>query len=268
MGPLLLHLPIAAVTEPPLPISLTAVFLGGLSGAIFAVRRKFAVTGVLAIAIATGLGGGIIRDMLLDRIPVALTDPTYLPLVVAAAFLGFFFASLVHRGKLLLDILDPIWMGLFAVIGAQMTLNAGMSSFAAVLVGCISGFGGAVLRDVLAGETPQLVLPGPINYLAAILGAIIYVGMVEWAHLDKTLAEWVTIAIVFALRMVALKYGIRAPEPMDVPKHLRRRVSGQRRTARPGMRVYRAGPAGATPTGGPRSSDPMVPPPPKDPGGA
>ena len=160
---------VGAVIAPPLAISLMAVFLGGLSGAIFAVQRKFAVTGVLAIAIATGLGGGIIRDLLLGSMPVALTDPSYLPLVVVAAFIGFFFASLVHRGELFLNILDPIWMGLFAVIGAQQTLNAGLGSFAAILVGCISAFGGAVLRDLLSGETPQLVLPGPINYLAAIL---------------------------------------------------------------------------------------------------
>ena len=166
-----------------------AVFLGGLSGAIFAVQRKFAITGVLAIAIATGLGGGIIRDLLLGRIPVALTDPTYLPLVVVAAFIGFFFASLVHRGRLLLDILDPIWMGLFAVIGAQQTLNAldqsgqASSSFAAILVGF-------------------------------------------------------AIAIVFGLRMIALKYGIRAPEPVDVSRRLKKSVLGGRRVRRrPGMRV-------------------------------
>ena len=150
---------VGAVTAPPLAISLTAVFLGGLSGAIFSVQRKFAVTGVLAIAIATGLGGGIIRDLLLGHTPVALTDPTYLPLVVGAAFVGFFFASLVHRGQLVMDILDPIWMGLFAVIGAQQTLNAGLSSFAAVLVGCISGFGGAVLRDILAGRRRSSSFP-------------------------------------------------------------------------------------------------------------
>jgi uncharacterized membrane protein YeiH len=244
-------LPVGAVTAPPLAISLTAVFLGGLSGAIFAVQRKFAITGVLAIAVATGLGGGIIRDLMLGRIPVALTDPTYLPLVVGAALIGFFFAPLVHRGRLLLDILDPIWMGLFAVIGAQQTLNVldqpheASSSFAAILVGCISAFGGAVLRDLLAGETPQLVLPGPINYLAAILGAVIYVGMVEWAGIDKIVSEWVSIAIVFALRMIALKYGIRAPEPMDVPRHLTKRMlGGRRRRRRPGMRVYRTSPAG------------------------
>lgn len=270
MGPLSTF-PVGAVTAPPLAISLTAVFLGGLSGAIFAVQRKFAITGVLAIAIATGLGGGIIRDLLLGRVPVALTDPTYLPAVVAAALAGFFFASLVHRGRLLIDILDPIWMGLFAVIGAQQTLNtltgpdtqAYTTSLAAILVGCISAFGGAVLRDWLAGDTPQLVLPGPINYLAALLGAVIYVGMVEWAGIDKVISEWVAIAIVFGLRMLALKYGIRAPEPVDVPRHLKRRVlAGRRRKRRPGMSVYRSSAAGHTmpgrrgPTGRPGSAPP------------
>ena len=262
MSPLPLSL-VGAVTAPPLAISLMAVFLGGLSGAIFAVQRKFAVTGVLAIAIATGLGGGIIRDLLLGRIPVALTDPSYLPLVVGAAFVGFFFASLVHRGELFLNILDPIWMGLFAVIGAQQTLNADLGSFAAILVGCISAFGGAVLRDLLAGETPQLVLPGPINYLAAILGAIIYVGMVEWLGADKVVSEWVAIAIVFALRMLALKYGIKAPEPVDVPHHVRRTVLGNRRGRRRGMRVYRSGDPGHARPGrrGPASRPGGTPPP-------
>lgn len=251
-------LPVGAVTAPPLAISLTAVFLGGLSGAIFAVQRKFAVTGVLAIAISTGLGGGIIRDLLLGRTPVALTDPWYLPLVTAAALIGFFFASIVHRGRLFLDILDPVWMGLFAVIGAQQTLNAGLGNFAAILVGCISAFGGAVVRDLLAGETPQLVLPGPINYLAAILGAIIYVGMAGWVGVDKVVSEWVAIAIVFGLRMLALKYGIRAPEPVDVPRRLRRSVLVGRRR-RPGMRVYRTAAARTAPSGGAAPSGPTAP---------
>jgi uncharacterized membrane protein YeiH len=246
---------VGAVTAPPLAISLTAVFLGGLSGAIFAVQRKFAITGVLAIAIATGLGGGIIRDLMLGRVPVALTDPSYLPLVIVAAFIGFFFASLVHRGRLLLDILDPIWMALFAVIGAQQTLNADLggsgesAAFAAILIGCVSAFGGAVLRDLLAGETPQLVLPGPINYLAAIVGAVLYVAMVEWFGADKVVSEWVAIAVVFGLRMLALKFGVRAPEPVDVPRHLRRRVLTSRRGGRRDMRLYRSRSSGAEPPG-------------------
>ena len=162
-------------------------------------------------------------------------------------------------------------MGLFAVIGAQQTLNAapGRPSAASppILVGCISAFGGAVMRDLLAGETPQLVLPGPINYLAAILGAVIYVGMVEWAGIDHVVSEWVAIAIVFGLRMIALKYGIKAPEPVDVPHHLTKRVlGGRRRARRPGVRVYHADLTGRRAPGRPGPSTPpeAVPPPPPE----
>jgi len=206
----------AAVVAPPIYVDLTAVFLAGLTGAVFAVRRRFAISGVLAIAIVTGLGGGMLRDVLLNTSPVALTNPRYLPTVVAAAVVGFFFASAVHRWRAMLDVLDPIWMGLFAVIGAQTALNMGRTAFAAILVGCVTAFGGGVLRDVLAGETPQLVLPGPINYFAAIIGSCLYVGLVSWSPVSETWAEIITIAVVFAVRMIALRFGLRTPEPVDV----------------------------------------------------
>lgn len=211
------------VVQPPLYVDLTAVFLAGLTGAIFAVQRRFAITGVLAIAIVTGLGGGLLRDVLLSAPPVALTNPRYLPLVVASAGVGFFFASLVHRWQLMLDILDPVWMGLFAVVGAQMALDFDYSIWAAILVGCVSGFGGGVLRDLLAGETPQLVLPGPINYTAAIIGSVMYVGLVSWLSVQQAVAEWLTVAAVFSLRMIALRFGVRAPEPVDLPEYLSQR---------------------------------------------
>ena len=168
----------------------------------------------------------MVRDVLLNLEPVALTNPKYLPTVLAAAIIGFFFASLVHRWQLMLDILDPIWMGLFAVIGAQKALNADYTSWAAILVGCVTAFGGAVIRDLLAGETPQLVLPGPVNYLAAITGSVLYVAMVVWIGVDKEVSEWTTIAVVFGLRMLALRYGIRAPEPVDLPGRIA--VGGRR----------------------------------------
>ena len=166
-----LPLLIGGVTEPPLYIGLTATFLGALSGSIFSGERKFPITGVLAIAISVGLGGGIIRDMLLGVVPVAFTSVWYLPTAIAAAFLGFFFGSLVKLGNILILVLDPIWMALFAVIGAQKALNADLSPFAAMFIGCVTAFGGGVLRDLLSHEKPELVKPGPINYAAAMLGS-------------------------------------------------------------------------------------------------
>jgi uncharacterized membrane protein YeiH len=215
-----LPLLIGGVTEPPLYISLTATILGALSGAIFSAERKFPITGVLAIAIAVGLGGGIIRDVLLGLVPVAFTDVAYLPSAVGAAFVGFFFASLIKRANLVILLLDPIWMALFAVIGAQKTLNAGLSPFAAMLIGCVTAFGGGVMRDVLSHEEPELVKPGPINYAAAMLGSILYVLLVYYAHLPKVGSEWITIVFVFGLRMLALKFGIKAPQPVDLAAKL------------------------------------------------
>ncbi len=211
------------VVQPPLAIDLTAVFLAGLTGAVFAVQRGFAISGVFAIAIVTGLGGGILRDVMLSTVPVALTNPRYLPTVFAAAAVGFFFASLVHRWRLMLDILDPIWMGLFAVIGAQMAIDSSQTAFAAILIGCVTAFGGGVLRDLLAGDTPQLVLPGPINYFAAIIGSVLYVALVSWFAVPAGWAEVATIAVVFGLRMLALRFGLRAPEPVDLPHALVKR---------------------------------------------
>ncbi len=210
----------AAVVQPPLAIDLTAVFLAGLTGAVFAVRRRFAISGVFAVAVVTGLGGGILRDVMLNTVPVALTNPRYLPTVFAAAVVGFFFASLVHRWRLMLDVLDPIWMGLFAVIGAQMACDSGQTAFGAILIGCVTAFGGGVLRDLLAGDTPQLVLPGPINYFAAIIGSVLYVTLVSWLPISAAWAEVATIAVVFGLRMLALRFGLRAPEPIDLPNAL------------------------------------------------
>jgi uncharacterized membrane protein YeiH len=224
----------AAVVEPPVYVDLTAVFLAGLTGAVFAVKHKFAISGVLAIAVVAGLGGGLLRDLLLNNIPVALTNPRYLPTVIAAAAVGFFFASLIRRWELMLDILDPIWMGLFAVIGAQMALNSDLSAWAAILTGCVTAFGGGILRDVLAGETPQLVLPGPINYFAAIIGSVLYVSLVTWFSVPASVAEWSTVAAVFGLRMVALRYGLRTPEPVDLPRTLVKGGKAIMRHPRPG----------------------------------
>lgn len=244
----------AAVAQPPVYVDLTAVFLAGLTGAVFAVKRKFAVSGVLAIAVVAGLGGGILRDLLLNKVPVALTNPRYLPTVVAAAAIGFFFASLVRRWELMLDVLDPIWMGLFAVIGAQMALDTGLSSWAAILTGCVTAFGGGILRDVLAGETPQLVLPGPVNYFAAIVGSVLYVALVTRLSVPASVAEWSTIVVVFGLRMVALRFGLRTPEPLDLPHSL---VKGGKRilSRSPGRETGREGGESAPHSAGDRGRD-------------
>lgn len=207
--------------QPPLSVELAGVFLGGLSGSLFAVQRRFPVTGELALGISTALGGGILRDILLARTPAALVSPWYLSTAITAALVGFAFGSVaVGRLELALDLLDPLWMGLFAVLGSESALAAGTTTTGAILVGCVAAVGGGVLRDVLAGEVPQLVRPGPINYLAGIAGSVLYTVIVTSTSADRSRTAWATIAVVVCLRLVALRYGVRAPGPPDLSRRL------------------------------------------------
>ncbi len=219
----------------PLYLDLTAVFLGGLAGSLHAVRRGFAVTGVVALAVAGGLGGGILRDLLLQNgPPVALTRPAYLPTVVAAAMIGFFFGSLVSRFNKPILLMDAVWLGLYAVVGAEKALAVGLSGFSAILVGVVTAAGGSVLMHLLAGETPELVLPGPIGHFGAIIGAVVYVSMAKWLGVPALIGMLVTVALVFAIRVAALRFGIQAPTPVDLPQTISRVAAKPRRKKRGG----------------------------------
>ena len=101
------------VENQPAIIELATVLVGGLSGAAFAVNRKFVASGVVVLAISTGLGGGMIRDIFFAVIPAALTDPQYLMTALVAAVLGYFFTHAVHSLQWWLMVLDAVGLGLF-----------------------------------------------------------------------------------------------------------------------------------------------------------
>jgi uncharacterized membrane protein YeiH len=221
------------IVKLPLYLDLAAVFLGGLSGSLHAVRRGFAVTGLVALAIAAGLGGGILRDILLQNgPPVALTDPWYLPTVLVAAGIGFFFGSVVNRFTKPLILMDAVWLGLYAVVGAQKALGLGFSGFSAILVGAITATGGSVLMDVLAGDQPELVRPGPIGHFGAVIGAVLYVVMHKWLDVASLVSMIVTVVVVFAVRVAALRFGIQVPTALDLPRTINRVKTRSRSTAR------------------------------------
>jgi uncharacterized membrane protein YeiH len=207
----------------PLYLDLAAVFLGGLSGSLHAVRRGFSVTGLVALAIAAGLGGGILRDLLLQvGPPVALTQPWYLPTVLVAAGIGFFFGSLAKRFRKPIIVMDAVWLGLYAVVGAQKALAHGFSGFSAILLGAVTAVGGSILMDLLAGEQPELVQPGPIGHFGAVIGSVIYVAMAHWLDVPGLVAMIATVVLVFVIRVAALRFGIQVPTALDIPQTITR----------------------------------------------
>lgn len=214
---------LASVVDPPLGVELAAVVAGALAGAVYASRKGFDVVGVLAIALVSGLGGGILRDVLLGTTPYALRDATYLYTVVCASVVGFFFASAVRRVDRALLVLDALSLGFFTAIGAQLGMSAGLPLISAVFLGVVTGVGGGLLRDLLTDSVPEILQRGHPYGSLALLGAATYVGLVRYTDIKKTTAQLVCVGIVAIIRIVAVWRGWETPGAVDLtPRKIRK----------------------------------------------
>jgi uncharacterized membrane protein YeiH len=216
----------------PASVDLAAVVIGALTGGLLAARERFAVSGVLLLAVSGGLGGGLIRDVLLgDLPPVALTNETYLPTVSIAAAVTFFFSGWLSRLTGLLVVLDAVTLGFFTVIGAQKAQLLGLPSASVVFIGTATAIGGAVIRDVLLAQRADIVQPGPYNAVAALIGATALTVLAGPLGLDPLPVAAAVIALVAALRVLSVWRGWEAPVAVDLPARTRTRL-GRTRTRR------------------------------------
>jgi uncharacterized membrane protein YeiH len=190
-------------------LDLFGVAVFAVSGALVAGRRGMDVFGVLVVSAVTAIGGGTIRDVLLDRHPVFwIGDPTYLAVIVLAAGAVIAYARLfpVPEGSLL--IADAFGLAVFTAIGARAAEEAGVSAPIVVLMGVVTGAVGGVVRDLLCGRVP-LILRTDLYASASLGGALTYV-LLGAANLDG-LALSAAVAAVFAIRLAAIRYGLRLP---------------------------------------------------------
>ncbi len=214
----------AVVVNPPPWIELPAIIAGALAGALFAQRRGLDAIGILALAMVNGLGGGMLRDVLLARVPVALEEPRYLGAVVVASLVGAFFAEAANRMRHSIVAVDAVALGLFSVIGAQSALNADLPLPAAIALGTITGIGGGVLRDILVGDVPPRMLRRGAPYASAsLLGSSLYVGLVVGLDVKRFPAQIATVGLVCVIRGLSVWRGWETPGTSDfTPSFLRR----------------------------------------------
>jgi uncharacterized membrane protein YeiH len=218
------------IVNVPLGVDLAAVALGGLSGAVVAVRQRFDLGGVLVLAIVTGLGGGIIRDTLLQGgTPVALTSPWLLPTAIAAGCVVFLFSGSVvmHAAQMgtAYTVLDASFLAVYAGVGTAKGLEAGLPAVTCVLLGVATGTGGGLLRDVVVNSQPDLLRPGTLLVSAAAIGCALEVLMVRQVGLSSS-AGYVAIVVIMSLRLVSVWQEWESPKPTDVLRTARRRSKG------------------------------------------
>ena len=234
----ILAVDVATVGGLPIPrvVDLAAIVVGALTGGLLAAREGFALSGVLLLAVSGGLGGGLIRDVLLAQgTPVALTSEAYLPTVAVTATLTFFFSGWLSRLTGLLVVLDAVTLGFFTVVGAQKAELAGLPSASVVFIGTLTAVGGAVIRDVLLAQRADIVQPGPYNAVAALLGAMALTVLAGPLGLPPLPVAAVVIVLVSGLRMLSVWRGWEAPVAVDLPQRARTRLArtGRRRRSRP-----------------------------------
>lgn len=184
-----------------------AVF--AISGALAAGRKSLDLVGVVVIATVTAIGGGTLRDLLLDRRPFWIGDPAYLYVIIAAALLTVVWSRRWRPPERGLAVADALGLALFTISGARIAEGAHLPAIVVVIMGTMTGVAGGVLRDVLTAEIPLIMRRGRIYATAAMFGAAVY--LVLQAVLDRTTASLVGMACIAALRFAAILWDLTIP---------------------------------------------------------
>lgn len=190
-------------------LDLFGVFVFALSGAMAADRRRMDLFGFVVIALLPALGGGTLRDVIIDAPVFWLTDPTYLLMSLAAAVLTFVAANAIQRAGQWLVWADAVGLSLFCVLGAAKTLALGLGPVNAMVMGVMSAVVGGIIRDVVCNEVP-LILRRDVYATAAFAGAAAYVALLH-AGLPDAAAVWIGAAVCFAVRAAALVWDLSLP---------------------------------------------------------
>ncbi|MGD1866428.1 MAG: trimeric intracellular cation channel family protein [Phormidesmis sp.] len=186
-----------------------AVF--AISGALAAGHKQLDLLGVVVIAVVTAIGGGTLRDILLDRHPVFwIEDPTYLVVILAAALLTVLYTKAFKPpGKSLL-IADALGLALFAISGAQVAEQADLAAIIIILMGTMTGTAGGVIRDVVLADIPVILRRGRIYATAAIVGIVVYL-LLQQVGVPSAIAAPIGMIVVASLRLAAIVWGVMLP---------------------------------------------------------
>jgi uncharacterized membrane protein YeiH len=202
---------------PDLPLEpvleLVGVFVGGLSGALAAIRKQFDIFGILVLAWAAGLGGGLMRDVLIGAFPpVGIGRWEFIVTACLAGVTMYFFHPRLERARRMIAVLDAGALALFTVVGTVKGLSLGAGPTAAVCVGVITGVGGGVLRDLLTGEVPVVLHHRQLYAVPAVIGASFTVALWSTSSLS-TLTVGLAVSLVLGLRLVAMRFHLNVPGP-------------------------------------------------------
>ena len=192
-------------------LDLLGIGVFAVSGALAAGRKRLDLLGVFVLAAVTAIGGGTVRDLLLDRHPIFwLADAAYLGVIVAAVAVTFAYVQWRRPPLASLLVADALGLALFSIAGAQLAQNAGLPAVSVVLLGTMTGVGGGVIRDVLSAEIPFVLRRGNLYASTVILGIAGYL-VLESIGVARQPASLIGMGIIAASRFAAIRWELQLP---------------------------------------------------------
>lgn len=191
-------------------VGMAAIAVNALTAVIEAERKAFDLLGAIIIAMACALGGGTLRDLLLDRSVFWIKDATYLATAIAFGIMSFVILKRRKMSPQAFLIPDAVGLALFTAIGTQIALNQGISWLPASVLGVITGAVGGVLRDLLCNEVPLILRRSELYATAAWLGALALI-LAQTQGLTAIEAGWLGMGVVLTLRLLAIRFRLTLP---------------------------------------------------------
>lgn len=192
-------------------LDIIGTFAFAISGALVASKKHFDLFGVVIIAFVTAVGGGMLRDILINSHPINwIGDLNYIWTIFIAVIFTFLFKSKIAPLSKTLFLFDTIGLGVFTILGLQKGLFNELNPFVALIMGMISAVFGGVIRDVLTNQVP-LIFQREIYASACLAGGLVYLLSTYWIN-----TSWICFIIgsltVIIIRLIAVKYHLELPK--------------------------------------------------------
>lgn len=202
---------------PPAPaailhlLDLVGVGVFAISGALAAGRKRLDLFGVVVIALVTAIGGGTIRDVLLNRHPIFwIANPTYLTVILAATALTLVWVRVRQPPLDVLLVADALGLAVFTVSGAQIAEAKMLPAIIVVIMATITGVAGGMLRDILTAEIPLVLRRGYLYASTAVAGAGVYLAL-QSLGVTRSSSALIGMATVAGLRFASIAWGLHLP---------------------------------------------------------
>ena len=200
----------AAGLDIPLWLDLASVMVGSVSGILAGQERRLDLVGIMSLSIIGGLGGGLIRDMIMQHGVYMLESSFAIPAALATGLIGFLFPEIFSRHPHALEWVDMFSVALFVAGGTNKAIAYSLNGWASVLMGVITGVGGRMLRDICLGEVPRIFQKSDYYALCAVAGSVVYYICIRACGLHQLIALALCIFATVGLRRLSLRYNFQS----------------------------------------------------------